>query len=620
MTHPFHLREEPFEFDSESDESVEWLESDWAEEVWQGEINRSSPDYIRWVQQSLNQILGLRLAVDGDLGSQTRSAIRSFQQRQGLKVDGIVGSQTESALVAAGASPPLGGTVAPIPAKRPAHPNVNTPLPRSGPGFYSYKPVSQQYGLPETIQALQAIGSAWQRAHPQGPRLGIGDISLRGGGPIRGHVSHQKGVDVDIHLVRNDGREEPTRYQLPQYSRAMTQELINLIRANGILGVRYIFFNDPKATGVKPWPNHDNHLHVRFIAPGTPSTRELEELSFDIDLASEAAAFDAEGEWETFDDAELLSLDIAGELQNESPLLEPKSADWEYESALDVLSPSELKAVKITSTFETGRAGGFGGLTGNIDGQGLSFGLLNFTIKAGSLIPLLQEFINKYSARYSGYFGKDANRFKEMVFATKPDPKNPKRRSRDVDRQMAFVNNQMNSLPKKAKGNRIIDPWKTYFGRLEKDAAFQKIQVKAVRGALDRARYWYNYFGFKTERGFAFMFDLVSSHGGWWLNAKMFKGKRRALLQRMIDQKKAQLGRDALTELEKMEVIANMIADVSLEEWREQVRVRKLWFVRGSGKVHGSFYDIKKNFGITDNPPDFGMGAPSTAAASELAW
>lgn len=241
------------------------------EQAWEAEVNRGSPDYIRWVQTSLNRILNTRLAVDGVVGQQTRSAIRSFQQRQGLKVDGIVGSHTQAALIAAGAPPPPSGTTAPPPVTRRAHPSINTPLPRSGPGFYSYKPTSQQYGLPETIQALQAIGSAWQKAHPQGPRIGIGDISLRGGGPMRGHKSHQKGVDVDVRLVRNDRREEPTRYQSPQYSRALTQELINRIRANGILGVRFILFNDPRATGVKPWPNHDDHLHVRFIAPGTPS-------------------------------------------------------------------------------------------------------------------------------------------------------------------------------------------------------------------------------------------------------------------------------------------------------------------------------------------------------------
>lgn len=83
---------------------------------WESEVSRRSPEYIKWVQQSLNQIMGLRLAVDGDAGPQTRSAIRSFQQKQGLPADGIVGTQTERALIAAGASPVPGtSTITPSP-------------------------------------------------------------------------------------------------------------------------------------------------------------------------------------------------------------------------------------------------------------------------------------------------------------------------------------------------------------------------------------------------------------------------------------------------------------------------------------------------------------------------
>jgi len=67
----------------------------------ESQINRKSREYINWVQQSLNQILGLRLAVDGKLGPQTRSAIRSFQQQRGLKADGVVGEKTEAAIKAA---------------------------------------------------------------------------------------------------------------------------------------------------------------------------------------------------------------------------------------------------------------------------------------------------------------------------------------------------------------------------------------------------------------------------------------------------------------------------------------------------------------------------------------
>jgi outer membrane protein OmpA-like peptidoglycan-associated protein len=80
---------------------------------WESEVSRSSPDYIRWVQSSLNKILGLRLVMDGILGPATRSAIRSFQQRRGLTVNGIVGPKTETALIAAGASTPPGTSISP---------------------------------------------------------------------------------------------------------------------------------------------------------------------------------------------------------------------------------------------------------------------------------------------------------------------------------------------------------------------------------------------------------------------------------------------------------------------------------------------------------------------------
>jgi len=94
-----------FETIAELELEEDGFESDFEEE-WQGEVNRKSAEYIRWVQSSLNRIMGVRLAVDGIIGSQTRSAIRSFQQQKGLTVDGIVGSQTERALIAAGASSP----------------------------------------------------------------------------------------------------------------------------------------------------------------------------------------------------------------------------------------------------------------------------------------------------------------------------------------------------------------------------------------------------------------------------------------------------------------------------------------------------------------------------------
>jgi peptidoglycan hydrolase-like protein with peptidoglycan-binding domain len=86
---------------------------------WEGEVSRTSAEYIRWVQQSLNKISAAGLVVDGISGTMTRAAVKSFQSRMGLAIDGIVGPITEAALLKAGATTPPGnaapGIVVPQP-------------------------------------------------------------------------------------------------------------------------------------------------------------------------------------------------------------------------------------------------------------------------------------------------------------------------------------------------------------------------------------------------------------------------------------------------------------------------------------------------------------------------
>ncbi len=97
-------------------------------------INRNSRDYIRWVQLSLNTIMGFNLGVDGIAGLMTRSAIRSFQKRFGLAADGIVGPRTEQALIQNGARPPsASGSPATMPP-----PAISPSSPPSRPGTARY--------------------------------------------------------------------------------------------------------------------------------------------------------------------------------------------------------------------------------------------------------------------------------------------------------------------------------------------------------------------------------------------------------------------------------------------------------------------------------------------------
>lgn len=138
-------------------------------------------------------------------------------------------------------------------------------LPASGDGFYSYTSGGRRWGTPSMVYGLLAVASDWTAQHDW-PAIGIGDISLKYGGDIDGHVSHEVGKDVDILPVRTDTTGGTTIYS-STYSHARTKDLItHHVKVH--MNVKVIFFNDPNIHNplsyVQPWPNHENHFHVRI--------------------------------------------------------------------------------------------------------------------------------------------------------------------------------------------------------------------------------------------------------------------------------------------------------------------------------------------------------------------
>jgi len=84
-------------------------------------------EYMRWAQAALNDLLGLQLPTNGIADAATRSAIRTFQQQNGLPADGVIGPDTERALVAArAAGSPSSGTM-------PSAPDMAGPPPSGAP-------------------------------------------------------------------------------------------------------------------------------------------------------------------------------------------------------------------------------------------------------------------------------------------------------------------------------------------------------------------------------------------------------------------------------------------------------------------------------------------------------
>jgi LAS superfamily LD-carboxypeptidase LdcB len=262
-------------------------------------------------------------------------------------------------------------------------------------------------------------------------------------------------------------------------------------------------------------------------------------------------------------------------------------------------TPAEMKALRITDAIENTawyvprRTLAFGSFTGDFDGQGLSLGLLQWNIGTGSLQPLLQAFAREHPDRFAAAFGAEADELRAVLREQRP-------------RQLAWARG-INTGDRRQP---IREPWSSHFRRLGEDAAFQRIQLRAVRPRMDAARRYGRHFGLTTERGLALMFDIVTQQGAYWITCKRERCVRRArLIQERRDAEARRLGRE-LSELELMAIIANVVGDVALERWREKVRDRKMMIVRGRGRVHGHEFDLARDFGLTDGAWDTGTPQP----------
>lgn len=204
---------------------------------------------VKIVQQLLNAQIGLLvpcrpLTVDGKSGPQTELAISLFQERvvRLVQPDGKIDP-----------SGPTWRLLSSLPA------GALLGLPPS-PHYYSYEPPENQFGTYEALRSLEEAAREFYGAERL--KLGIGDISLQRGGEMRGHTSHQKGLDIDIRPLRLDGKEARCDIRESTYSRVRTQKLVDILRRDPNLSM--ILFNDTQILGVQKANGHDNHLHVRY--------------------------------------------------------------------------------------------------------------------------------------------------------------------------------------------------------------------------------------------------------------------------------------------------------------------------------------------------------------------
>ena len=149
-------------------------------------------------------------------------------------------------------------------------------LPREAAGFFTWDPLlhrvpnraDRRWGTDALVRVVLRVVREYGRAHPHAPRVGIGDLSRRRGGPFGPkHASHQNGLDVDVYYPRRDRKERPPR-RVGQIDRRLAQDLVDrFVR----VGAEIVYvgpntgFTGPRRIVRVLW-NHDNHLHIRIGA------------------------------------------------------------------------------------------------------------------------------------------------------------------------------------------------------------------------------------------------------------------------------------------------------------------------------------------------------------------
>lgn len=147
--------------------------------------------------------------------------------------------------------------------------------PEGGPGWrWAYR--SEPWAHPETAEAINRVGRIWAARHPDWPPIqiiGIADAHGRHSPAAKLPFGRATaGRLVDIRPVGKGGYAGRLVHQdALRYAPERTSELVRLLQCESGHPLRNILFNDPCLRGVWPFPQHDDHLHVAFLAPGQRS-------------------------------------------------------------------------------------------------------------------------------------------------------------------------------------------------------------------------------------------------------------------------------------------------------------------------------------------------------------
>jgi hypothetical protein len=215
----------------------------------------------------------------------------------------------------------------------------------------------------------------------------------------------------------------------------------------------------------------------------------------------------------------------------------------------------------------------FAGLAGDFDGQGISFGALQWNLGQGTLQPLLAAMDRIHPDVVENVFGPHADELRAMI-ASSHD--NQLIWARSIQDRQRFI---------------VVEPWRGLLKTLGRSDEFQAIEVDAARQIYQDALEWCREYEVQSERAVALMFDIRVQNGS-------ISNITRSQIQRDFAMLEPGGDADAM-EVGRLRVIANRRAEAANPRWVEDVRVRKLTIANGVGTVHGAHYELGTQYGIS---------------------
>jgi len=237
-------------------------------------------------------------------------------------------------------------------------------------------------------------------------------------------------------------------------------------------------------------------------------------------------------------------------------------------------APVAERALALSGSFETGGSGPecFSALAGDFDGQGLSFGALQFNLGQGTLQPILSGLLADHRDVMETAF--DA-RLPELEAAL----------GGGVGPALAFARSIQDPVR-----HAVEEPWRGMFRALGRTPECQAAQTAAAGRYESRGRSLAATYGLWSERGYALMFDIAVQNGDIGSATKARILDDVAALPAGLPEEER--------EVEKMRIVANRRAEAASAKFVEDVRRRKLCIANGAGTVHGIAYDLAAQFGI----------------------